>query len=146
MFLTQSPHLFIFLSFFFFFWSDFICIRYKICINQSAMEASLWRALCPLVIYRYEDPEVLSQPYVPAEHWYNKRSRTQQLPRTEGISKGSSISQLREQHFTTGHTANTQATTRGNQIFEQEESDAFQSCVKENPVNKNYTMPPWTCP
>lgn len=144
MFLTQSPY-FLFCCPFFF-WSDFKCIRYKICINQSSCEASLWKARCPLVIYRYEVPEVLSQPCVPAEHWYYKKSRTQQLPQTEGISKGSSMSQLREQHFTIGCTANTQDMTRGNHIFEQEESDAFQSCMKGNLVNKNYTMPPWTCP
>lgn len=91
---------------------------------------------------RCDNPEVLSQPYVPVEHWYTKKSLTQQLARTQDISKGSGISQLRKQHFTTGRTANTQATTRGNQIFEQAESDAFQSCVKGNPVNKNYTVAP----
>lgn len=73
----------------------------------------------PLVTYNYEDPEALSQPCVPAEPWYKEKGRTQQLPRAEGISKGSSISQLREQHFTTGCTANTQAATRGNQIFKE---------------------------
>lgn len=41
LFLTRSSHLFILLSFFFFFLSEFKCIRYKICINKSTMEASL---------------------------------------------------------------------------------------------------------
>lgn len=89
-----------------------------------------------------DDPDILSQLYIPAEHWYNKKSLIQQLTRTEGISKGWDISQLRKQHFTTGCTANTQVTTRGSQIFEQAESDAFHSCLKGKPVNKNYTMPP----
>lgn len=79
-------------------WSDFMCImRYKICTKQHLL---LWKMKGSVPNYnlqvRFDDPDVFSQSYAPAEHCCKRKSSMQQLTRTEGISKGSDISLLRK--------------------------------------------------
>ena len=98
------------------------------------MEDSLGKALSPMVICRLD---VMAQKSSPSLTFLQntgvtRRAEHNSWPEQRASAKAPAFPSWKNQHFTAGCTANTQATTRGNQIFEETASNAFQSRVKGN--------------